>query len=519
MLLQLGIITAFLACVPGCYGLQSPISPETPLSSLIASAKTHLSSGSPREALTYLDEAISRDPDNYLTVFQRGAAYLSLGRRSQALSDFDRALQLKPDFEGALLQRARLRSNGADWLGAFSDLERAGKKSTSEYKELQDARSAASRALDAEKNGDWETCISEASTAISKATASLSLRQTRAHCRFEKGELEEGISDLVHSLQISPGLIDPHLQISSMLFYTLGDSERGISQIRKCLHSDPDSKPCNKLYRREKQLAKRLQKLQDAVAARKFNNAINLLVGTGGEVGLIDDVKADVEEASKAGHIFSDSQGHLYSMLVEQACEAYNEVNMPKRATPLCSDALKLNPQSLPGLLFSGQVALDEERFEDAIRTLNEAKEHHPQSREVQELLRKAMMLEKRSRQKDYYKVLGVSKDADEKTIKRAYRQLIKKHHPDKALAQGVTKEEAEKKMAAINEAYEVLSDPEIRHGYDNGIDPNDPESQRQNPFQGSQFGGHGGQQFFFRQPQFKFSSGQGFNFPGGFPF
>jgi DnaJ family protein C protein 3 len=180
---------------------------------------------------------------------------------------------------------------------------------------------------------------------------------------------------------------------------------------------------------------------------------------------------------------------------------------------------LELNPQSLPALLFKGQVALDDERYDEALRILSAAKDHHPQSREVQELLRKATMLEKRSRQKDYYKVLGVGKDADEKEIKRAYRQLIKKHHPDKVLSQGVTKEEAEKKMAAINEAYEVLSDPELRRGYDNGVDPNDPESQRQNPFQGSPFGHGGGQQFFFQQgggggPQFKFSSGGGFNFP-----
>ncbi|KAL3446829.1 hypothetical protein BJX65DRAFT_109883 [Aspergillus insuetus] len=524
MLSLLAVVTALLACVPSSYGTQSPISPDTPLSSLVATAKTHLSSGSPREALAYLDAAISRDPDNYLTVFQRGAAYLSLGKRSQALDDFDRVLLLKPDFESALLQRARLRSNVADWTGAFSDLEKAGKQSSAEFKELQSARDAASRALDAESKGDWETCISEASTAISKASASLNLRRTRAHCRFEKGELEEGISDLVHSLQISPGLIDPHLQISSMLFYTLGDSERGVAQIRKCLHSDPDSKPCNRLYRREKQIIKRLQKLQDAVSARKFNNAINLLVGTSGEAGLIDDVKGDVEQAREAGHIFSDSQGQLYASLVAQTCEAYSEVHMPKRATPFCSEALELNPQSLPALLFKGQVALDDERYDEALRILSAAKDNHPQSREVQELLRKATMLEKRSRQKDYYKVLGVSKDADEKEIKRAYRQLIKKHHPDKVLSQGVTKEEAEKKMAAINEAYEVLSDPELRRGYDNGVDPNDPESQRQNPFQGSPFGHGGGQQFFFQQgggggPQFKFSSGGGFNFPGGFPF
>ncbi|RDW87207.1 DnaJ and TPR domain protein [Aspergillus mulundensis] len=518
MLLPFCAITAFLACVPGGFGLESStISPDTPVSSLIASAKTHLSSGSPRDALLFLDAAISRDPTNYLTVFQRGAAYLSLGRRSQAQDDFDRVLLLKPDFESALLQRARLRSITADWSGALNDLERAGKKNSHEYKEFETAREAATRAFDAEKQGAWDTCVNEATIAITKASAHLNLRQSRAHCRFERGELEEGISDLAHTLQISPGLIDPHLQISSMLFYTLGDIERGLSQIRKCLHSDPDSKPCNKLYRREKQLDKRLRKLQDAVAARKFNNALNLLVGADGEPGLIEDVRVDVGQAREARHIFSDSQGVLYASLIEKTCGAYNEVHMLKRASIFCSEALELVSHSLPALLFNAQVALDDDRFEDAIGALNTAKEHHPESNEVKTLLQKTMVLQRRSKQKDYYKVLGVSRDADERAIKRAYRQLVKQHHPDKAMSQGVTKDEAEKRMAGINEAYEVLSDPEVRAQYDNGIDPNDPESQRQN-FHGSPFGG--GQQFFFQQggPHFKFSSGQ-FNFPGGFSF
>lgn len=198
-------------------------------------------------------------------------------------------------------------------------------------------------------------------------------------------------------------------------------------------------------------------------------------------------------------------------------------MNNRKKAEPYCAESLELVPFSLHGLLFRSQTEMDEDRFEEAVRTLTTAQEHHPHSQEVQSLLQKAHGLLKRSKQKDYYKVIGVSRDADDRTIKRAYRQLTKQHHPDKAAAQGVTKDQAEKKMASINEAYEVLSDPELRTRYDNGDDPNDPQAaQRGPPFQGHPFAHGGGQQhFFFQQggPQFKFS-GQGFNFPGGgFPF
>ncbi|OJJ43335.1 hypothetical protein ASPZODRAFT_123469 [Penicilliopsis zonata CBS 506.65] len=523
MYIPLGSFTVLLACFGGSYGLSSSqIPPDTPLSSLITSAKSHLANGSPREALLFFNAAVDRDPTNYITLFQRGAAYLSLGKNSQATEDFDRVLKLKPDFENALLQRSRLRARSADWDGAMSDLEKMGKRSSPEYQELEEARNAASQAQTAEARNDWETCVSQAGQAIMKASSSFPLRQTRAHCRLERGEIEEGISDLVHVLQLSPGSIEPHLQISSMLFYSLGDSERGLAQIRKCLHSDPDSKSCNSLYKRERQVSKQLEKVQAFLLEKKFTNAQGLLVGSAEETGLIDNIKEDIQQARASSYIHPAAPNNLYVSIIEMACEAYHESGMLKKGRPYCLESIELKPHSLHGLLFQAQVAVDEDRFEDAIRTLNDAKEHHPGSAKVQTLLQKAHTLLKRSQQKDYYKVLGVSRDADERTIKRAYRQLTKIHHPDKAISQGVTKEEAEKKMAAINEAYEVLSDPELKQRYDNGDDPNDSSSQRANPFQGSPFGHGGGQQFFFQQggggQQFKFSS-NGFNFPGGFPF
>lgn len=340
MLITLESFTVLLACFSVACGLQSAEIPlDTPLSSLVASAKAHLASGSARDALLYFDAAVSRDPSNYLTIFQRGAAYLSLGRTAQALDDFDRVLQLKPDFESALLQRARLRTKTADWDGALHDFERAGKRLSDEYRETQEARDAAFQAFNAEKQGAWDDCVGRANTAISKASTSLSLRQTRAHCRFEKGEVEEGISDLVHVLQLSPGLIEPHLQISSMLFYALGDSERGISQIRKCLHSDPDSKACAQLYKKERQLIKRLEKLQKAMDSRKFNNAINLLVGVGDEKGLLNEVKDEFESAREAGHIHPGAPTNLHSSLVERTCEAYREVSGSRRSCFLFATA------------------------------------------------------------------------------------------------------------------------------------------------------------------------------------
>jgi len=64
---------------------------------------------------------------------------------------------------------------------------------------------------------------------------------------------------------------------------------------------------------------------------------------------------------------------------------------------------------------------------------------------------------------KDYYKILGISKDASQEEIKKSYRKLAMKYHPDK----NPENIEAENKFKEVSEAYEVLKDPEKRKHYD----------------------------------------------------
>ncbi len=104
---------------------------------------------------------------------------------------------------------------------------------------------------------------------------------------------------------------------------------------------------------------------------------------------------------------------------------------------------------------------------------------------------------------KDYYKVMGLARDASEKDIKTAYRRLARKYHPD------LNKDDptAEDKFKELGEAYEVLRDPEKRKMYD----------QFGTEGMNQQAGGHGGQQYQYYQQGFDNDGFGAQNFAGGF--
>ena len=112
--------------------------------------------------------------------------------------------------------------------------------------------------------------------------------------------------------------------------------------------------------------------------------------------------------------------------------------------------------------------------------------------------------------EKNYYDVLGVAKDADLNTIKKAYRKLVRQYHPD------VSKDpDAVKKTAEVNEAYETLKDKEKRAEYDEMLANPYGAHQGGNPFgNGNSFGDAGG----FHRYEFH-SDGEGGFGQGNFNF
>ena len=91
------------------------------------------------------------------------------------------------------------------------------------------------------------------------------------------------------------------------------------------------------------------------------------------------------------------------------------------------------------------------------------------------QLLQEAKLELKKSKRKDYYKILGVEKSANDDEIKKAYRKRAMVHHPDRhSSASENEKKDHETKFKEVGEAYAILSDEKKRRMYDSGQDLED---------------------------------------------
>ncbi|KAG9052657.1 hypothetical protein FS842_009453 [Serendipita sp. 407] len=496
---------------------------ETPqLRPLVTRANVLLSAGQFADAARTYSEALELAPNDYLLYFKRATAYLSSNRHSSALDDFDTVLRLTDGtFDGAIIAKAKVYAKEGKWKEsrqALTDYSKRvnGDKAAQELMfAVTDGEAGAKKADAAQKSGKWDVCIESATIALQTATYSASIRQQRADCALAAGDVEQAIADMTRLTHLGIASTSLLLRISGLSYFISSPSEQGLTALKQCLHFDPESKPCKTAHRQIKSLDKQFKQLEGA--GEDSRKIIRIVTPEGtGLAAKFDQIMADVIKTFDPPlptSILPSKISQRRAAIWRAACKAHLQLNEIRKADKWCSELLRMVNEDVDGLVGAGEVALKNEEWEEAVRYFDKAFQASGNSNhDIHAKLQRAQKLLKQAKKKDYYKVLGVSRDADVKTIKKAYRRAAIQAHPDK----GGT----EAKMAAVNEAYEVLSNEELRTRYDNGDDPNDPESQQGghpfhgSPFQffqqgGSPFGGHregrGGHQPFGQGGQFHF--------------
>jgi len=156
-----------------------------------------------------------------------------------------------------------------------------------------------------------------------------------------------------------------------------------------------------------------------------------------------------------------------------------------------CDAALRIREE--PRILCDrAEAYLAEEMYDEAVNDYRRALELDENYGPAKDGLGTAQKRQKQASKRDYYKILGVRRNAGKKEINKSYRKLAQKWHPDN-FQDEEEKKKAEKKFMDIAAAKEVLSDDEMRQKFDRGEDPLDAEEERERQQQGHPFHGFRG--------------------------
>ncbi|KAG1313421.1 hypothetical protein G6F64_002274 [Rhizopus arrhizus] len=477
----------------------------------------YLSTGKFNDAILSYDTAIQQDPSDYLSYYKRATAYLSLGKTNSAIEDFTRILDLKPGFHQALLQRAKLYIADGEYSLAKQDLANypQNKASKSLLSSIEEAESSSKIAQNSLSNQNYEQCIQHISRVIQISPQKPQWRTLRAQCHLGKGEIEEAVNDLGRVSLLNPSDQTLIMQLAKLNFYSLYEPDRALAQVKQCLHYDPEQKQCKFLFRQMKRIQKDLQKAMDFRKQRRFTTAFNTLIGSSTKKGLVSELDEPFDALETEMKVKGRLPKKLHLICFELACQLAAQQKDTDRINTWCLATLKIDSNNIDALTNIGENKLNNNDFEGAVHDLEKAYEASgQQDNKIRQLLHKAQQLLRQSKKRDYYKILDVSRDADARAIKKAYRKKAQEWHPDK-YSGNLDKSQVENKMAEINQAYEVLSDPEKKEQFDNGFDPYDPEAgsqQQHNPFHFRGGSDH---------PFAHFGGGNGFPFgsSGGFTF
>lgn len=224
------------------------------------------------------------------------------------------------------------------------------------------------------------------------------------------------------------------MMIRARAFYASGETEQALKLLKMCLGLDPDMKAAIKLLRMVQKLSRTKEEGNAAFKAKDYRRAIELW----GQALEVDPTNKDMN-----------------SKILQNRAQAYINLKEHDAAIQDCTEALRLDPDYLKALKMRAKAYGGAERWEEAARDYKSVAEKNPSEKGIGEDIRRAEFELKKSQRKDYYKILGVSKDASENEIKKAYRKMAIQYHPDK----NRDGEQGDEKFKEIGEAYECLMD------------------------------------------------------------
>ncbi|KAK9767914.1 hypothetical protein K7432_001837 [Basidiobolus ranarum] len=377
-----------------------------------------------KDAVEDCRKAISLDANFMKGYFRLARCYLALGSLSESSRQFSLILEKDP-----LNGQARKELNNFNNYQILLD-------QTNNYLEKKDY----SHAL---------ACISKLIATVETSSDGIT---APIKWKLLRGDILCGMKNFDDAVRIASEVMraDPTnpdaLYLRATILYRQSEHAKALAHCTEALRCDPDYFKARTLLKTIKAIDNQKNAGNDAFRAGNYQEAYDLYTAA---------LEVDPENNLTNSRIYNNR------------ATASAKMDKHEQVVDDCNSALDLDPSFVKAYRRRAGSYLKLEMFEEAVKDLRSASDMDQGNREIRQELHHAELELKKSKRKDYYKILSVSKDASDSEIKKAYRKLALQYHPDKNAGD----EQAEAKFKEVGEAYTILSDPGKRQRFDSGAD------------------------------------------------
>ena len=459
-------------------------------------------------AADFYTRGIQLNPSEPVLYSNRGACMKSLGKYKEALSDYNKAVDLNPKNTKNLKKLAKVYTIVGDFGHAQLLLEKCCNLETSDSSHTFELNRVKKMVEDFEKINEkynekkWDDCEEKSKKLLEDAPAFVELQKMYIQSCLELCKFTDVINYINN--QVSPSVKFSDWEFNYLLakaYYFKGDYDLAKKEINKLIKQGTTDEKLSSLKKKVETIDNAKGKANALFKEGKYEEAIN--------------------EYTKLIEFDPENKNFISIILTNRAL-CYKKQGKNMEAMKDADDAIQYNPFYATAYIRRALIYEEFKMYDDAKADLSKAKELDPSNAKIEGYINEANQKAESARNRDYYQILGLNRNATADEIKKAYRKLALKYHPDRNSESEQSKKIAKRKFEDVSDAYSVLSDPKKKQMFDQGVDPLNPEvaSGAGGPgmnfhFSGGDpseifkmfFGGEGGDTFF------KTSSGPGSNF------
>lgn len=420
-----------------------------------------------KTAMKYYKKLIAAAPTQ-LAYYKRANANVRRKEFRKAINDLGKAIELDPKFWKGYTTRAknlvlvgRCEEAEADIklvLDAKPKNKQAAKLQPNVEQCLQHLRTVTSL----EASRQYNAAKEELTKVLEIAYESNDLIMRRAQIYMEMHDYQSVLVDTREVLQRDKNNMDA-MAVRAQAFYLEGEHDVALTHYKEGLRLDPEHRVMKSKYNQLRKMIKMKAEADALGEEKRWKEAAEKLI----EIVAVDPSNKNYIVGMRIAAC-KTYVAHADTLMDELRIEA------AKLAIAQCDIAIDLDARygekNTGAYVSRGNAKIAAEMWQEAINDMTEATQIDPNSHEAREALNKAQVEKKKAERKDYYKILGVPKSADDRTIKKAFRKLAVIHHPDKHTGEEA-KAKAEVEFKNVVEAHDVLSDQEARGKYDRGED------------------------------------------------